>query len=236
MSTGISIAGIGGIGDDGPAFGGGVGSTLAHAVVIIPIDPAHLSAISLDRVLSGLAHGRMDVDHRLRAEELRPPGDRAAVIAVGGGRHSQIGGEVTVVAGEQQRAGDGRTEGLLTGIAQDELGDGIGAAECLEAHEIEALGLVLVPDAIQPEMAGKAVQLDQWRRPIARPVVDDRFGEEKAFMAQDGVLASAPRAETLGARVDEKLCVRRPAAFRDDDLAHAPLSPGAGSDRRQEAP
>ncbi len=179
----LGVAFVGGVGDDGPAFGRRRLRGMAHGVVVAAGDPPHLGAIGGDRIGATLADAFGDEDHGARAEHRRPPGDRAAVIAVGGAGDRDGARDVAMRARCERLHRRARARSALD-RRLDDAADRIGTAERLEAAGDEALALVLEPDRAEAEPRGKARQGDQGRRRIAGPRGDFRLRRGKAGFVQ----------------------------------------------------
>src|SRR5207249_2287875 len=128
--------------DERPALGlGGLGAEASRLVIGLP-RADDVGSESADRLLPPLADLLVEVDHGPAADELRAPGERAAVVAVGRARD------------------DDRLE-LAAAPAVREPRDREGAAERLEAAEPEAAGLVLDVERGETELSGQPAQLDE---------------------------------------------------------------------------
>src|SRR5262249_34741421 len=130
------IALVGRVGDDQPAIGLSVGIGLAHRVVVITGNAAHFRAVACNHVHATLTHGRVDVDDATRAEQARPPGDRATVVAVGRASDCDCRGDVLVFPGENF-ARVGAPPGLLLDCLLQQPQHRIGATQGLETSEPE---------------------------------------------------------------------------------------------------
>ena len=53
-------------------------------------DVKRMRAKAFDGLLASVADGGMDVDHAAAAEQLRAPGDRPAMVAIGGASHRDV--------------------------------------------------------------------------------------------------------------------------------------------------
>ena len=154
-----------GVGDHGPAFPrGGLGRD-AHGIVIAAGDAAHIGAEGGHRVGPRLRDAGMDEDHRRAAGRSGAPGDRAAMIAVGGAGDGHARSDSADIG----RGEVGRRElaaELALGFGEHQRGDRIGAAQRLEAAQAEPLAFVLDMDQRNTVFRGKRRQRDQRRRPI----------------------------------------------------------------------
>jgi len=121
------------------------------------------------------------------AELPRAPGDAAAVVAVGG---AGDGDEAGVVAAceEVGGAGGGAAAGELD---QQDVGDGVGTAERLDAAEAEAVALVLEPNGADAGLGGQGREIVQRRLGVARPARDFRLGAAEAAGGEDDGAGSA---------------------------------------------
>ena len=130
-----------------------------HTVVIVDRFDGDLRALSGDIVKAALGGAFGHMDDGLLAQTLRRPGHAPAVIAVGGGEERGLTkGALEVLAGEIVIGHFGHIPAQLTG---DVPGHGKGAAQDLEGVQAEPVGLVLEPDAPQPQAFGQLVQLGQ---------------------------------------------------------------------------
>ena len=156
------VAGIGRVGDDLPAVGGRVARGDAHGVVVAARRADDLGAERAQRGLALGADGLVDVEHAAQAGAPRAPGHRAAVVARRRARH-----------GERRRVARGAlgAGGELFGRGE-QAGDGVGAAQRLEAVQAEARVLVLVPDARDAGGAGEVGQRVERRGRVAGPAGD----------------------------------------------------------------
>jgi hypothetical protein len=178
-----AVALIGGVGNHFPAFGGGDCGGVVHGIVVAAWHAHDLGAMGGDRRCAAFAHRRMDDDDAAAMEEPRPPGDRAAVIAVGGAGHGDAFGEMAPAAvGERRRRH--RSLARLRHRVGEQAEDGIGAPERLEALEAEAMGLVLEEEAFDAERGGRAPEVDERRRGVGRPRGDLAMGGAETVLVE----------------------------------------------------
>ena len=122
----------------------------------------------------------MDVDAAAAAGHFGTPGDRAAVIAVGRRDHGQAL-QVIAMPALPDRGRVRPPPGLRCDMIGGQSKDSIGPAQRLEAAESQPFALVLVVNRGEAKPVGEAVEFDQRRRSVARPVRDlfGRFIEHR---------------------------------------------------------
>ncbi|OIQ75582.1 hypothetical protein GALL_427470 [mine drainage metagenome] len=86
----VHVTRIGRVRDHEPPIGVGVARSLPHGVVVVARSADDTCAEALYGPLAHPADAGMDVDHAPAPEQLRPPGDRAAVVAIGGAGHGDV--------------------------------------------------------------------------------------------------------------------------------------------------
>ena len=210
----VAVAGIRGVGDDGPAFGGSGRRGGTDGVVVVARNFADLGAVAGDGVAPALADVLVNEDHAAATEQARAPGDRAPVVAVGGasdrrgtdhGRRLRRTSAVEQVARAHARRR--RTDRRRDFLAQ-QVGHRVGAAERLEALEPvarEAAALVLVPQLGEAERARQAVESQQRRRGVARPARDFRKrGGERGCIQHGRTRVAVGCLAALGGRVAQR--------------------------------
>ena len=97
----VHVAGVGGVGDDEPAVPFGVLGRPADGVVVVAGGAHDLGAVGGNRRAAALPHRLVDIDDAAAAEGAGTPGDRAAVVAVGGAGHGGGADDADMGAGEQ---------------------------------------------------------------------------------------------------------------------------------------
>ena len=104
----VAVSGVGCVGDDCPAFCGCSCCSVTDCVVVVALDLQHLRAITRDGVAPTLADGFVHINDAAASKELRPPGDRPAVVTIRGARDGGGSDDIAVNAGQQFARGHAR--------------------------------------------------------------------------------------------------------------------------------
>ena len=183
----LGIAVPRGVGDHEPAIGLRDGGSFAHGIIVSAGDHADLRAVMGDGVDAALADAFMHENHAGGAEALRAPGDRAAVIAVGGTGEGDAGGGGAETPGDEVGgAGIGGDAAPGQFIGQHHP-NRIGPAQRLETAEPEAAGFIFDAQSGDADFRSQRRQIPQRGDGIAGPGGDFGFGAaEPAFGQHHG--------------------------------------------------
>ena len=118
-----------------------------------------------------ITHAGMDENNAAASKGVRPPCDRAAVVAVRGAGHRDACNDFFKTALRDIRRRDVSANFLRYNPLQKPR-NRVGAPQRLEAFQSEPAGFVLVQNALHVQFPGHPGQIDQRGRPVTRPAGD----------------------------------------------------------------